>query len=161
MNFLIIILTCLSCQQETFKELEREKFSMSYPSYLNLDESGDGGTLFILKVKQSGNEDNFVDNINLIEGRIGTLNFEKIASKSIEDIKNIANIVENKKTKQNGVDCLRVVFETTEKNLHLTVIQHILVKNKKVYVLTFTCETKDFKGYSKDIDKSLLSFKLK
>ena len=160
--FIAILTIATACSQEKFKEINNNRFSINYPSYFELDESGESGTAFILtSTKESNQENDFVENINLIVADIGDLGFNQIADKSVNDVKGIATILEKKKFKQNGNDCLRLVFKAVQEGYHLTVIQHLLVKKGKVYVLTFTSDSEDYQDYLKDVDNSISSFKLK
>lgn len=158
---IVIFNSFLSCTQVKFNKLNKETFSINYPSYFELDESGESGTSFILtSTKESNRENDFVENINLIIADVGNLTFNEIADKSVNEVKSIATILENKKFKQNGNDCLRLVFKAVQGKYHLTVTQHLLVKKGKVYVLTFTSDSEDYQDYLKDVDSSISSFKL-
>ncbi|WP_406755118.1 hypothetical protein [Tenacibaculum maritimum] len=157
---IFVLIFILSCQQGLIK-LERDDFSIHYPFGLILDESGKEGTLFILKTEKENSEDVFIENINLVKANIGNLSFDDLRTKTIRDVKKIANVLEDDKIKVNGNDCLRIIFELSEQGQKMKVMQHFIIKKEKIYVLTFTSESKNYETYFNAMNETLLSFKLK
>ena len=156
---MVLILITLSCGQQEIVNLDRKDFSISYPKHLILDESGEGGINLILKTSKENDKDVFIESINLIKRNLTGFTFSEIAQKTIEDIESCATIIENKKIKLNGNDCLRIVFELSQQNVDIKIIQHLILSNGKLYLLTFTCEKKNFSKYFNDFNSVLLSFK--
>lgn len=156
----LFILLTLSCQEEKITTLEREDFSISYPSHLELDENEEG-TVFVLKTQQQGEDDIFIENINLATQKAENISFNEFAIKIENEIRSQAEIVESKRLKLNGKDCLRLVFKLSQNNINLTFIQHIFVENQKAYALTFSSESKVFDDYYKEMNNVLISFKIK
>ena len=160
LNFLILLSTA-SCKQESRKVHTTDEFTITYPSSLELDQSGQEGTSFILKTEKQGDNDVFVENINLATKNVGNVSFDEFSTKTEKDIKSAVSIKEAKRIKLNNSDCLRLVFNLVQNNVELTFVQHYYIKNKKAYVLTFSSESKMYDSFFEDMNKTLLSFKLK
>ncbi len=159
-NFLAV-LSILSCQQDKDEMLEKEDYLVSYPSHLELDVSGQNGTSFILKTKKEGDNDFFIENINLVISDVKKISFDEFVNKAKKDISSVASIVENRRLNINGKNCFKLVFKLTQNDVDFTVVQHYFLENEKAYLLTFTSETTKFKKYFDEINKVLSSFKIK
>jgi len=158
----ILIAICfISCQENNDGMLETEKYSISYPSHLELDQSGQDGTSFVLKTKKENDSDTFIENINLVISNVGKVTFDQLSAKAIEDITNVANIIEKKELNINGKNCFKLVFEITQNNVGFTVIQHYFLEEQTVYLLTFTSETSKLNKYFDEVNQVLSSFKIK
>ncbi|CAM1362363.1 hypothetical protein TPENAI_20401 [Tenacibaculum litopenaei] len=159
---IVLVITTLGCsQKENFMYLEKEDFIVSYPVSLSLTEEGDEGTVFVLRTSKEDENDSFVENINLVTVNIGNLNFDSLTSKAIIDIDKIADIIENRRIKMKGSECLRVIFQLSEQGKRIKVIQHFYVKEEKAYVLTFTSEERNFNKFFDKANSVLMSFRLK
>ena len=159
LNFLILLST-VSCDQE-LNTLDNNDFIISYPTGLKLDDTGKDGVLFILSTAKDGINDNFIENINLASQYVGDISFEDFIVKTEKEIKSVAELLETKQIRVNGRDCLSLKIKVKQNNLDLTFIQHYYIKNQKVYVLTFSSESKMYDSFFEDMNKTLLSFKLK
>ena len=141
--------------------LNREEFSIEYPSYLELDERRNEELIFALKTQQKDKNDVFIEIINLSSQEVGNISIEEFISKTRLEINNITKIIEDKALIIQGEICHRLVFELIQDNIPLKFIQHYYVKNVKVYVLTFSSEAKEYDRYYTDINAVLMSFRLK
>ena len=159
-NFLAI-LSILSCQQGQNKTLEKDDYSVNYPVHLELDVSGQDGTSFILKTQKEGDNDFFIENINLVITDAKKTSFNDLVNKAKTDIGSVADIVEGKSLDINGKNCFKMTFKLTQNNIDFTVVQHYFLENQKAYLLTFTSETSKFKKYFDEINKVFSSFKIK
>lgn len=157
----LVLFSIFSCQDQGIKIFDREEFSIEYPSNLEFDESGNEGVIFALKTQQKDEIDIFIENINLATQEVGNISLEEFISKTKPEINSIAKIVEDKVLIIKGERCHRLVFELTQNNIPLKFIQHNYVKNKKVYVLTFSSEAKEYDRYYSEMNDVLMSFKLK
>ncbi len=158
----LILFSVFSClQNQEVKTLDREEFSISYPSYLELDESGEEETVFVLKTPQKGEDDIFIENINLATKEAGNTQFNEFAIQTEREISSFAEIVESKRLKLNDKNCLRLVFKLIQNDVELTFIQHLFVENQKVYALTFSSESKVYDDYYNEMNDVLMSFKIK
>lgn len=157
----LIILNLLSCQHTKNKKFETDDFSISYPSHLKLDESGQDGTSFVLKTQKKDEDDIFIENINLTTRSLVNLKFDEFVNKTEKEINKIANVVESNRLRINNKDCFRLVFELTQNNVNLTFIQHYFIEDHEAYVLTFSSESSMFDYYFDEMNKVLLSFEIK
>ncbi|WP_430968333.1 PsbP-related protein [Spongiimicrobium sp. 2-473A-2-J] len=159
--YLLAALSTLSCQEDKMIKLERNGFSISYPSHLTLDESGQEGTSFVLTTQKSGQNDVFVENINLVIKNVGKTSLDEFSKRTENEISTVANIIESNRLKINGKDCFKLVLEATQNNVDLTFVQHYYLENQKVYLLTFSSETKVYYDYYNDMNTVLTSFEIK
>ncbi len=159
-TFLITIICFFGCQKDTLK-LDREDFHVSYPVGYNLDESGQEGTTFVLTAQKDNDNDIFIENINLVTKNVGGVSFDELVKATEKEINGVGTVIENKRLKLNGKDCLRLVIEFTQNDIDFTYIQHQLVENGKAYALTFSCEKKMLDKYYEDMNSVLMSFTLK
>lgn len=157
---ILVVICFISCQEDKKDILETEKYSISYPIHLELDQSGQDGTSFILKTEKENESDTFIENINLVVSNVGKMTFNQLSNKAIEDITNVANIVEKRELNINGTNCFKLVFEITQNNVGFTVIQHYFLEEQTVYLLTFTSETSRLDKYLDEVNQVLSSFKL-
>jgi hypothetical protein len=138
--YFISVFNVFSCQQDKSSKLDKNDYSISYPSHLELDESGKDDISFVLTTQKDGKEDIFIENINLVTKNTNNIHFNEFVGKMEKDIESVAKIVESKRLKLNGKNCLRLVFNLNQNGIDLTFIQHYFLENQKAYVLTFSCE---------------------
>ena len=151
-----------SCQApESLNKYETDTFSIYYPPNLEIEKNDQSGVLFLLKAEQENENDIFIENINLVSGMAGNIRLEEYAKNAIDEIKVLANLIENKIITVNGKDCLRFVFELEENDTKLKFIQHHYLYNNKAYTLTFSSEAKSYDKYFDEMNKVLYSFRLK
>jgi len=155
----LLVPSIANSQQQTKKLLTRNDFSIVYPSYLELDESGKEGSVFILSTQKQHQNDIFIENINLTT-QVVEMEFDLFAKTTEERISSIATIIENKTLRIDDKECLRLVFQLVQNNVELTFIQHFYLANQKIYALTFSCETKEFENLYEEMNEVLMSFKL-
>lgn len=160
LNFLMI-LNLVIYQQEKKLILNTTDFKLTYPSSLELDESGQNGTVFILKSFQEGENDNFVENINLVNTKLGRITFNEFKQNAKQEISAVANNVKSKNLNINGTDSYMLTFEFSQNNIDLKFIQYYLVKKQEVYVLTFSCEAAKYDNYFSSMNQVMMSFTLK
>ena len=161
LTYFFILINTLSCAQVNRTVLEKEDFSISYPSSLNLDDSGKEGTRFILTADKDGKDDIFVENINLSTQNVGNIAFDELIKKTEREVSSVAKIVEKKVIDINGRKCFSLKITATQNGVDAIFLQHYYIKNQKVYVLTFSSESKMYDSFFEDMNKTLLSFKLK
>ncbi|WP_109098384.1 hypothetical protein [Aquimarina sp. AU58] len=156
--FINIILSC-QAQADKFKQLSTDNFSISYPNYLRLDKSKIDGTEFILFTKKTSETDNFIENINLVTYDYNMTLKEHIKYSNTE-ITKIATIIKSEIIENNNLKIHRIIYEATENNISLTVLQHSLIVNNKIFVLTFCGKSIDINKYLSEMEDVMLSFKL-
>lgn len=159
---ILIALICFSCQGQ-FKnnELIDNDFTVSYPSDLILDRSGQGNTRFILKTEIESDKDVFIENINLAVKPSVINNFDDFVRQTINEVDGIAKNLEYIKPSKSGLDYLKLKFELTQNNVPLTFVQHYYHHHKNIYVLTLSSETSNYPKYLDKFEVVMSSFKLK
>lgn len=159
---ILIALICFSCQGQ-FKnnELIDDDFTVSYPSDLILDRSGQDNTRFILKTDIDSDKDVFIENVNLAVKPSVINNFDSFVNQTINEVNEIAKNLEYIKPSKNGLDYLKLKFELTQNNISLTFVQHYYYHNKNIYVLTFSSETSNYSKYLDKFEIVMSSFTLK
>ena len=104
--------------------------------------------------------DLFVENINLAVENVEDLDFNIYTKKVEEQISGFADVIEKKLIKSNNQKYYRIVFGLVQNNMNLKIIQHYYPYKNRIYALTFTSESKEFKKYVNDINDSFSSFKI-
>lgn len=161
LTYFFIFVNTLSCAQDKRVTVEKEDFSISYPSSLNFDDSGKEGTRFILTADKDGEDDIFIENINLSTQRVGNITFDEYIKKVEKEVSSIAEIVEKKKLEINGKECFSLKMKATQNGVDGIFLQHYYVENQKAYVLTFSSEAKVYDDYYAEMSSVLMSFEIK
>ncbi|WP_152538681.1 hypothetical protein [Aquimarina macrocephali] len=158
---LCFVSSILSCQTQVseIKQFKTDAFSILYPSNLKLDKSKVDRTEFMLFTEKTSETDNFIENINLVIHDYNISLKEHIKYSNIEVAK-IATITKSETIDNNNLKIHRIVYTLTENNVDLTVLQHSLIVNNKVFVLTFCGKSVEFNKYQSEMENIMLSFKL-
>jgi hypothetical protein len=163
--FLIAIqfVYCQGIQKNDLSILNKAEFKISYPTNLKLDESGKNGMIFILLTDKSNSTDNFAENINLMTQDLSQLdiNLDKYVQISEKQITDRGKLFESKRIKKNRTEYQRLIYELYVNKFDLKFLQYYFVKNKKAYLLTFSCKKEEFEKYLKNIETVMKSFILK
>lgn len=164
MRIVLCFMVCfmsLNCQENKLIELNRVDFSLSYPSSLELEENIEGGLVFALKTYKKNENDTFIENLNLATKNIGNSSFDDFIHKTVQDISNVGEIIEQKKLTINGRECYRLIFNLSQSSVNLKFIQDYYLKDKKIYVLTFSSEENEFNEYYNQMNNIMKSFIIK
>ncbi|HLO42731.1 MAG TPA: hypothetical protein VK175_00285 [Leadbetterella sp.] len=107
--------------------------------------------------------DRFVDNINIAVDKLPSANYtvDKYAQFSIDYLPRVVKnfkIIEKKKLKPN---VYLVTYKGDKSGYAQTWRQYYYVKNAKVFIVTFACETDKYAYYKDIVEPYLSSFKLK
>ncbi|PKD18038.1 hypothetical protein APR41_18165 [Salegentibacter salinarum] len=161
LTYFFILISTLGCAQDNWVTLEKEDFSISYPSSLNIDDSGKEGTQFILTTDKDGEDDNFIENVNLSTQKVGAVTFDEYIKKMEREVSGIAKIIEKKKLEINGNKCYSLKMKATQNGVDAIFLQHFYIENQKAYVLTFSSEAKVYDDYYDEMNRVLRSFEIK
>ncbi|MDT7832734.1 PsbP-related protein [Flavobacteriaceae bacterium S356] len=162
LSFVLTFMVFYGCKQDETQSLVRANFSVQYPVFFDLDESGEANTIFALKTKKEQNSaSSFIENVNLIEDKTNYKSYEQYFNNAEKQIENIAKIIEKKRFVVDGDNCLRLVFQISQESANYTFIQQFYAHKQKYYILTFSSDSVEFDDYSKSIEKVFNSFKLK
>jgi hypothetical protein len=157
--------TSVPNNQVGLKTLKENGYSIQYPGSWDLNKSGQMGTSFILFSKPASLQDQFKENVNLIVQDLSGQNLDlakyvEISEGQIKTMITNGNLLESKKLSSNGVDFQRVVFTGKQGIYDLKFEQYYWVEKQKAFILTLTCEIKEFDKYKEAGEKILNSFKL-
>ncbi|MCJ7758856.1 MAG: hypothetical protein MUP24_12010 [Gillisia sp.] len=163
---LLLVFQLSSCQsngKNDTKEINKNGYSLSYPSNLKLDESGNQGSEFMLFTEKTNSSDNFVENINLIIQNLETLNLDlsKFVEITENQIKANGKLISSERIKNNTSEFQKLIYSFHLNNFDLKFIQYDFVENDKAYILTFTAKENEFEKYSADMEKIMKTFELK
>jgi hypothetical protein len=110
-----------------------------------------------------GGFDTYIESINLVVNKLSNAGYtvDKYADFSIGYLPKVVNnfkVIEKRKLKANAY---RVTYAGEKNNLLQTWRQYYYVKNGKVYIVTFSAETRKYDYYQPIIEPYLNSFVLK
>lgn len=137
---------------ENWKELNESDFSIQYPDTFDLDKSGQMGMSFMLKSKQTSQQDLFTENVNLViqDLKGQNIDLDKYVEISEEQIKTIiddGNIIESQRLNSKNKEFQRLIYTGKNGQFDFKWQQFYWVENKKAYVLTLTCEIDQYDNY--------------
>ncbi|WP_310991906.1 hypothetical protein [Aequorivita marina] len=163
--FILVIFQLAGCQSNkngNTKELNKNGYSISYPSDLTLDESGVNSSEFILSTEKTDTTDNFVENINLVIQNFTDrdIDLNTFVEISVDQINSRGKLISNERFKKGDAIFQRLVYTITINKLNLKFIQYYFLENNKAYILTFTSEEDVFDKYSAEMEEIMQSFKL-
>ncbi|QKX04160.1 hypothetical protein HN014_04300 [Aquimarina sp. TRL1] len=156
--FACLTLTCQTNERKLI-EFKTDTYSIFYPSDLKLDKSKTDGTEFMLFTDKTSQNDNFIENINLIIHNNYNSNLKGYVEYANKEIRKVARIKRTEIINNNGIKTHRMIFEIEENNTQLTILQHSLIANNKLFILTFSSKSKEFSTYRKKMEGVMLSFK--
>jgi len=161
---LILVLSqtsnCQTVKNETLKVFRTEEYSISYPPILKLDDSGVDGTQFILFIEKDDEKDRFVENINLISQDLTnmSLDLDELIEITKTELKDFGEIVESKKLSNKGYNYHKMIYTVRQNGMQLAFLQHGLIVDNKLYVLTFSGKADVFEKYYPEMERVMLSF---
>jgi hypothetical protein len=171
-----IFISIVACGQTTNKTsvtnnqvglttLNENGYSIQYPDSWDLNKSGQMGTSFILFSKPSSPQDQFKENVNLIVQDLSGQNLDlakyvEISEGQIKTMITNGSLLDSKKLNSNGIEFQRVIFTGKQGIYDLKFEQYYWVEKQKAFILTLTCEIKEFDKYKETGEKILNSFKL-
>jgi len=140
-----------------------DDYTLSHPSDWNLDESKLMGTQFILFAPLKGAEDQFRENMNLIIEDVSSYgisldDYIKISEKQLAQMITDMNPIKSERKEREGIPYQEVEYTGKQGVFDLHFIQHYIMVNGMMYVLTFTTEDKEFESYVADGKRILDSF---
>lgn len=168
LGFFALVLAFVACGQSSQKESKKEDiktethknwktlsesdYSIQYPDTFDLDKSGQMGMSFILLSKQTSQQDLFRENVNLmiqdLSGR--NIDLDKYVEISEEQIKTMimdGNLIGSKRMTDKNKEYQRLIYTGKQGQYDLKWQQLYWVENNKAYVLTLTCEVKQYNNY--------------
>lgn len=146
--------------------LREDKFEISHPSNWEVNKSGEMGTSFILFSPIANNSDKFRENVNLLTQDLTghDLNLDKYVELSEGQIKTLVTngkIISSERQNNDKQEYQKVIYTGKQGIYDLKFEQYYWVIDNKAFVLTLTCEEKEFNNYQSTGERILNSFKLK
>jgi len=176
---LAITLNIIACGQSQVKKsenrtgestewqsLSEDKFEISHPSNWEVNKSGQMGTSFILFSPLSHDSDKFKENVNLLIQDLNghDLNLDQYVEISEGQIKTLVTngkIISSERQKNDEQEYQKMIYTGKQGIYDLKFEQYYWVIDNKAFVLTLTCEEKEFNNYLSTGERILNSFKLK
>jgi hypothetical protein len=151
---------------ENWKSIDETDYSIQYPKTFILDKSGQMGMEFILFSEQTSAQDLFRENINLmiqdLSGQNMDLNkYVDISENQIKTMVTEVNLMESKRLTINNKEVQRVIFTGKQGQFDLKWLQFYWVENNKSYVLTLTCEIKQYDNHALVGEQIMKTFTIK
>lgn len=149
-----------------WESLNEDKYKIDYPSNWDVNKSGQMGSRFILFSRLSNKSDQFRENVNLlIQDLTGyDLNLDQFIELSEGQIKTLmteGKILVNERKKKDEIEYQKMVYTGKQGIFDLKFEQYCWVIDNQAFVLTLTCEEKEFDNYQNTGEKILDSFELK
>jgi len=140
-KFLLIVLMTtqiLISQNNSSKEINRNGYSITYPSELRLDESGRNGTEFFLFTEKINAGDDFIENINLIIQNLKNMNIDlnKFVEITESQVRDAGKLISSERITLNGNQ--ELVYQLKMGKQDLKIFQYDFVKDEKAYILLFS-----------------------
>ena len=162
--FLLLLVATIAADAQEFSTLSKSTYSVRYPSTWKVDENADAKN-FTLKSPTEGQEDVFVENLNLAIEKLTSLgdtaqDYAAFSKGYLpKKIKNFT-VTTNKKGTL-GKDSWFMEFKGLQNNKKLQWKQYYIVHNAKVHILTFTAEPNQYKNYLPAINAMMAGYRAK
>lgn len=149
-----------------WKSHSTSKFSISYPENWLLDVTGQYNTEFFLFSEKEGEEDQFVENINLmvqdLKGMgIDLEQYTEITVDQVEKMLSEGEVLENKTLTKNGKSYQRLSYTGIQNELDVYFLQYFWIYKEKAIILTFVSEENSLSKFEKTAEQIMNSFELK
>jgi len=147
-----------------WETLDKSEYLIQYPKKWTVDESGTGGTVFMLTSPLDSDTDEVAQNVNTVIENLPdeNIDLDAYAKAAINQIKTVyPNIIKKKKIKSDNGSYYKIIFSGKMEGTNLKLEQHYHIKNKKAYIITFTSSVSDFDKDKVVGEKILNTFKLK
>lgn len=149
-----------------WESLIEDKYEIDYPSDWDVDKSGQMGVSFFLFSPLASELDKFKENVNLlIQDLTGyDMNLDKYVEISEGQIKTMiteGKIILSERKKRNEQEYHKIIYSGKQGIFELKFEQYYWVVDDQAFVLTLTCEDKEFDKYQSTGEKILNSFELK
>lgn len=165
---LVLIITGCQGKQQVYSDDEL-KFSIKFPAgweIINMKKYPsmeiNKSIAFVAKYHEHKNQ-TFVPNVNLIiTSNTDQTTINTICDTTIAEMSKIFTDFAVQKTRHPkiaGVPAISTTIRYTDLNGQKNMIQYVFIKNNNIYILTSTCETKDFSALEKTFHHISKSFK--
>lgn len=159
--FLLFLPFFSLAQTDSIKVLENEIYSMSYPAEWNIK---DGCTTDQCTINSERDTlldyDTYIESINITVNNLSSASYtaEKYANFSIGYLPKVVQRFKLLNKKKLGTKSYRIVYKGYKNAIAQTWMQYYHVKNQKVYIITFSGETRKHEIYRPLIEPYLDTF---
>jgi hypothetical protein len=140
-----------------------QKFTLDFPKEWTL-QKGEEGFDLIAKAPPFGSDDLFRENVNVISQPIQIpLKMEELSLANIAVLEKVLvdfNLESEKKVNLAGAVADKIIYTHRIGPVNLKVIQYLILKDDKVYILTFTADSLDYSKIEKEFVAIAGTFKL-
>ncbi len=171
LSFLMILGSSIYCVAQNtaannWSIIEDTQYAIEYPNEWKIDRSGQSGSRFILFSKPTSTVDTFRENVNLIiqdlTGKnIDLIDFATLSENQIRSQLSPDAISFSQQLQANDLSYHKLIYKGRQGNFDLQFEQYYWVENEKAFVLTLTCEEKEFEKFQQIGEKILNSFRIK
>jgi hypothetical protein len=144
-----------------FTKYEDENYSIQYPSDWILENNPAADIAFYIYLNNHSYTDEIGENINLWIVPVGSdITLEAFTKKSIQEFKAQGEVISSEKLLTPTKEYQRVITRMKMYGEDVKFLQHYILKNTKVYVLTFTAIERNFEHLEKSAEQVMLSFEV-
>lgn len=161
---LLLLISFFANSQSSKAILEMDSYSFIYPKDWKIVEGCVENQCTINSLRDSLlNEDTYVESINFTVNDLASASYtaQQYANFSVDYLPKVVEgfaVLENKKLSQN---CQLLVYKGKKDDFDQTWMQYYYVANSKVYIVTFSAESRKFELYKPMLLPYLESFYLK
>ena len=152
---------------DDWQRLDSHLFSIQYPDTFEMDISTImQGLNFVLSAPKSSPDDLFRENISLAIQNLGGLNisldyFVNFTKNQIEQHIFNGHIIESRRVRTNNSEFHLLTYTGRHGQFNFKWMQHIIIKDERAYVLTFTAEQDRFDNYVEVAKKIMNTFRIR
>ena len=153
-------------KSNSWKSLESDEFFMQYPDTWELNETGLGGTRFIVLAPMDSDTDRFRENVGIVIQDLTNYDLDldaytEISENQIKTIFENCKLIESKRMRDGKGEYHVLKYSGKQGQLPLMFVQRYWVTDDHAYVLTFTSEQSNYESYKVIGENILNSFKFK
>lgn len=145
-----------------FVKFEKDNYSIQYPKDWLIEKEFGQDVAFYIYLNVDKEEAEIGSNINLMVQNVSKeMTLEEYTSISLKDISRQGSVISSEKFVTPSKEYQRVVCTMRMYNEDLKFVQHYIVKNSKVYVLTFTAMERNYSRFESIAEQVMQSFTIK
>lgn len=155
-----------SSQTKDWSVYNTDEYSIEFPNNWQMNNSNQPGVDFFIFSEKNLPEDRFVENVNLSTEKLPNKDYSlqeyvmysiKMLNSNFRDI----HYVQNRTFTLHNFTCQQLIYTASMQDLKLKFEQILFIYKEKAYILTLSCEEKEFANYQITGETILNSFRLK
>ena len=145
---------------------EVDNYEISHPENWTMDTSGLMGSTFFIKSPVASSTDAFQENVNLMLQNIAGMGLDldsymELTKNGIKAYFTQPEILSSQKINFLGNEAYEISYTGVQGIYTLQFLQYFWLKDDKAYILTLSCEQKEYDTFATNGRKILDSFKIK